>query len=274
MKKIELKNTETDKVVVSGEFNSLANALEHGAKTKIDMSCLSIPGENLNTAKLYKAKLNSSNLEGARLSGSSFVLAELHDVNLQDASLKCASFVQVQAERVNLQRANCRNANFQNANLQFSNLQGADLRYADMRHARLENADLRGAKTHGTCFEDAWLSGALLDPFLVARLTVLPEGDIIVWKRCRQDVIAKLLVPAQAKRSNSTSRKCRSEYVITLELFGDLEETNTATSIRDLHTTYTVGETTRCDSWDEDRWTECSGGIHFFLTRLESERFA
>jgi hypothetical protein len=28
----------------------------------------------------------------------------------------------------------------------------------------------------------------------------------------------------------------------------------------------------RCDKWNEDRWIECGGGIHFFLTRIEAER--
>jgi hypothetical protein len=26
----------------------------------------------------------------------------------------------------------------------------------------------------------------------------------------------------------------------------------------------------RCDTWNEDRWTECGGGIHFYLTREEA----
>lgn len=34
---------------------------------------------------------------------------------------------------------------------------------------------------------------------------------------------------------------------------------------------YRVGKTVRCDTWCEDRWQECAGGIHFFLTRAEAE---
>ena len=34
---------------------------------------------------------------------------------------------------------------------------------------------------------------------------------------------------------------------------------------------YEVGEITHADSWDEDRWNECSHGIHFFLTQEEAE---
>jgi hypothetical protein len=36
---------------------------------------------------------------------------------------------------------------------------------------------------------------------------------------------------------------------------------------------YRVGEVVRCDVWNEDRWVECGGGIHFFLTRKEAELY-
>ena len=36
-------------------------------------------------------------------------------------------------------------------------------------------------------------------------------------------------------------------------------------------TEYKVGQTVCCDEWDDDRWNECSGGIHHFITRAEAE---
>jgi hypothetical protein len=36
---------------------------------------------------------------------------------------------------------------------------------------------------------------------------------------------------------------------------------------------YQVGATVYPDSWDEDRWNECSHGIHFFITRKEAEEY-
>ena len=36
---------------------------------------------------------------------------------------------------------------------------------------------------------------------------------------------------------------------------------------------YRVGETVRPDAWGGDRWVECAGGIHFFLTRYEAENY-
>jgi len=29
----------------------------------------------------------------------------------------------------------------------------------------------------------------------------------------------------------------------------------------------------KCDKWDKERFNECSGGIHFFITREEAENY-
>ena len=45
-------------------------------------------------------------------------------------------------------------------------------------------------------------------------------------------------------------------------------------SLYDGKTEYRKGQIVKCDRWEEDRWKECGGGIHFFLTREEAEAFA
>ena len=76
-------------------------------------------------------------------------------------------------------------------------------------------------------------------------------------------------VPEDAKRSNATGRKCRFEFVDVLELFGG----HVGISQHDKKTEYRVGQRVICDKWDDNRWNECSGGIHAFLTRIEAENF-
>jgi hypothetical protein len=76
-----------------------------------------------------------------------------------------------------------------------------------------------------------------------------------------------LLIPQKARRSNATGRKCRAEYAKVLRVFGATE----GISQYDDKVVYHKGETVRCDTWNEDRWTECGGGIHFYLTRIEAE---
>ena len=76
-------------------------------------------------------------------------------------------------------------------------------------------------------------------------------------------------VPSKARRSNSTGRKCRAEYVKVL----DVVRAEVGVSNHDGKTEYRKGKIVRCDKWEEDRWVECGGGIHFFITRFEAENY-
>ena len=157
-------------------------------------------------------------------------------------------------------------ANLQGAYLQRADLQGADLRGADLRGANLQGAYLRGAYLRG-----ADLQGAENVPdYVVATTSILPdEGDIIGWKKCKNGVIVKLLIKNGTKRSNAIGRKCRAEKAKVLDVIGG----DIGVSYYNNKTTYITGKTVKCDKWDEDRWNECGGGIHFFITRHEAEQY-
>ena len=45
------------------------------------------------------------------------------------------------------------------------------------------------------------------------------------------------------------------------------------TSNRDPSFIYRVGELVSVDDFDEDRWNECSTGIHFFINRQEAVEY-
>ena len=48
------------------------------------------------------------------------------------------------------------------------------------------------------------------------------------------------------------------------------EEYTDVASDRDSNFVYKVGEIVEVKNYDEDRWNECSTGIHFFITRDEA----
>jgi len=100
-----------------------------------------------------------------------------------------------------------------------------------------------------------------------AQTSIVSEGNVVGWKKCQGNVIVKLLIPQKARRSNATGRKCRAEYAQVLRVFGATE----GISIHDGKTVYRKGEIVTCDSWNENRFVECGGGIHFYLTRIEAE---
>jgi hypothetical protein len=142
------------------------------------------------------------------------------------------------------------------ADLDGANLYGANLSGADLTRANLSGADLYGANN--------------IPDLAAAEASIVPEhGQLTGWKKCKNDVLVRLLVGKNARRSNATGRKCRAEYVKVLEVVG----AEAGISQHDNKTEYRVGKIVRCDKWEENRWIECGGGIHFFLTRIEAEKY-
>ena len=178
----------------------------------------------------------------------------------------------------NLYRADLQRANLQEADLQGADLQGAFLYGADLRGANLYGADLRGAHLYGANLQEAELRGATNIPKIVeSQLMVCPEeGSFIGWKKCG-DYIIKLLIPEDAKRSSATTRKCRcskAEVLAIQEIDGNSSSLISYDHFAYDHVTnYTIGKTVYPDSFDEDRWNECSHGIHFFITRQEAVEY-
>ena len=208
----------------------------------------------LRSADLSDADLSAANLRGADLSAADLRSADLSDADLSGADLRCADLSA---------------ADLRDADLHGANLRGADLRCADLSAADLRDADLHGAN----------LRGANLSELTVAQTSILPdEGDIIGWKKAitldGAPIIVKLLIPADAQRSNATGRKCRASTARVLDLQdkqgNSLPPDTTAYSSYDPDFTYQKGETVHVEDFDTNRWDECAPGIHFFITRIEA----
>ncbi len=151
-----------------------------------------------------------------------------------------------------------------------ANLRGANLYGADLRGANLYGANLRGANLYSANLCGANLCGAKEIPVIAAaQASILPDGSLIGWKKCAGGVIVKLSIPADSRRSNATGRKCRCEFADVLDVIGS----TAGISQHDPSVTYTAGHRVTCDVWCEDRWQECAGGIHFFITRAEAEAY-
>ena len=145
-----------------------------------------------------------------------------------------------------------------------ANLEDANLGGANLGGANLRGADLRGAYLRGANYNECTAFFALQCP---------EEGDFIAWKKVKTCIV-KLLIPADAQRSSATSRKCRASKAHVLAIYDkDGNDKESVVSDSYVTTTYTVGEDVLPDCWDDDRWNECSHGIHFFITRREAELY-
>ena len=161
-------------------------------------------------------------------------------------------------------------ANLSSADLSGADLRSADLGGADLGGADLGGADLGGADLGGANLRSANLRSAINAELAFAQASIVPDhGPLFVWKKCQNNVLVRLFIPSKARRSNATGRKCRAERAKVLEVIGaevGISQSNSSF-------VYKTGEWVRADKWDEDRWNECSGGIHFFLTRVEAEKY-
>ena len=118
-----------------------------------------------------------------------------------------------------LSGANLSGADLSGANLSGADLSGANLIRADLRGVDLRGVDLHGADLHGANLHGANLSGAKNAEYAEAITCITPQGALIGWKNLKNNLIAKLEIPANAKRSNATRRKCRAEFAVVLAIY-------------------------------------------------------
>ena len=224
-----------------------------------------LSGADLRGTDLRGVNLRGANLGGANLGGADFSYANLGDANLGDADLDGANL-----SHAYLRGANLRGAYLRGAYLRGANLGGADFSYANLGDADLGDADLDGANLSHAYLRGANLGGAMYNETTAFVALQCPEeGSFVGWKKCNNNVIVKLLIPEDAQRSSSTSRKCRASKAIVLEVIG----AEKAISTHDETFVYEVGKEVVPDSFDDDRWKECSHGICFFITRKEAEDY-
>ncbi len=164
------------------------------------------------------------------------------------------------AEGADLRCADLRDAYLRDAYLGGAHLRDADLGGADLGGANLRDADLRGA----------YLGGAKEIPYIP--FACPSDGAFIGWKKVHGKLV-KLQIPEDARRCSATTQKCRCDKALVLAIT-DLDGSNPIEEIentaREHHVTYKVGELALPDSFDEDRWNECSNGIHFFINKQDA----
>ena len=242
MIKIQIKNRWFGSVIFEyeKENNTIKDTLIEAIKGGADLR-----GANLRGADLRGANLTDANLIGADLIG-----ADLRGANLTDANLRGADLI---------------GANLRGANLIGADLIGANLTDADLIGANLTDANLRGANLIG-----ANLTDAKEIPYVP--MACPSDGAFIGWKKVCGNLI-KLEIPEDARRCSATSRKCRCDKAKVLSVWNmrlEEEVSEVVNHAYNQETLYKVGEMVYPDSFDEDRWKECSNGIHFFINKQDA----
>ena len=251
---------------------------------RADLREADLRGADLLNAVLHGANLYNAYLHYAVLGGADLSRADLRGVDLRGADLRNADLRDANLRGADLRYADLRGSDLRNAYLCCANLRGAyllnaDLRGTDLRSAVLSGADLSGSDLSGALLSEAHLCNAdLRDTKNVPYIPMVcpEEGDFIGWKKAdgnKDKVIVKLRIPSDAKRSSATTRKCRcskAEVIAIYNLDGTEAEEITCHSDYDNSFIYEVGKTVEVTDFNEDRWSECAKGIHFFISRQEA----
>lgn len=250
----------------------------------IDLSWADLSGANLCGANLRKARFVGANLTGADLRradlmGANLMWANLTNADLRIADLMRADLVQANLENSELIGANLRGANLSEANLRCTDFGKADLMSVNFALANLSGANLMGAELIGADLRGADLIGAkYFVPYVCPE-----EGSFIAWKKAignnleeHHPVIVKLQIPEDAHRSSATTSKCRASKAVVMDiqsLEGESLEDAVACSMYDPDFIYETEKTVESIGFDENRFNECSSGIHFFMTRQEAVHY-
>lgn len=207
------------------------------------------------------------------------------------------------------------NVSFEDYTGEIVNLEGADFRGCDLSSAEfcycnLYGADFTGANLEGCEFIDCYfgdapvLKGAenicarkpkspyyhknylqfysIFDikmPLETVGQELIVYKILLVWNDDEkfEVAIAKLLVPADAKRIVFKDSKCRCEKAKVLDIYSIDKTRHFAygfSCMYDKHFKYTVGEEVCADRFDEDAKLVCTHGIHFFLTEEEAVEYS
>lgn len=252
---IKIKNTKGEVIYTSKSAKTTKDAVQEAVKNNVSLVKADLRNLDLRGANLSRAKLDLANISGANLSFSEFDFASLKSVDFSNSILCGATLCYSSLRSAILENTNLGATNLRGANLRWANLSGANLEYAT-----LYNADLKGAEIENIKINECTTFFCQSCP---------SEGSFIGWKAA-SSYIVKLLITEDAKRSSATTYYCRCSKAKVLDIQsidGQSLNMKEVPSNHDSSFIYEVGKTVEVEDFDDDRWSEHSTGIHFFMSR-------
>ena len=213
-------------------------------------------------------------------------LLNLRDMELSDADLSgwdlswvdfsLTSFHRVSFDHADMHRCAVENALFDDCSFRGTNFCQANLKGAAMRYDDLSRADISGANLFSAVLEHANLTGIISDENTKFFRLYCPEkGAFLGYKKCFNNRLVQLLIPADAKRTSATMNSCRCSKakVLSIKSFDYKEEYDEAWSLVDENFVYRKGQWVEVPDFNEDRWMDSTTGIYCWLTREEAKAY-
>lgn len=203
-------------------------------------------------------KMENVDLRGWDLSYVDFSLCIFKNVCFDGADMSHGSVKNALFDHCSLRGVNFEKSNLQSAAMRFNDLTGANIKGANLFAAVLEHAKLDDIE-----YDDETRFFELYCP---------KEGAFLGYKKCFNNRLVQLLIPADAKRTSATMNSCRCSKakVLTIKSFDYKEQYEEAWSLVDENFVYRKGQWVEVLDFNEDRWQDSTTGIHFWMTREEA----
>ena len=201
---------------------------------------------------------------------------DLENFNLSDMDFSHSNFIGVNLSNVNFCSSQLVNVLLDDCDLQNANLKNANLERASLRRANLTGVDISGARLYAAVLENAILDDIIFDDNTKNFRIHCPEkGAFIAYKKGLNNLIVKLLIPSDARRVSSTMNCCRCDKAKVLEIknFEGTKFFDEAWSTVAEGFCYKLGEWVYAENFNEDRWYDSTGGIHFWMTEEEAKAY-
>ena len=227
-----------------------------GNFTNMDLRGVDFKGRNL----------TSVNFKDANLEGACFIDAILVNANFEGANLKNTDFSCANAWGANFNETNCQNVVFLSANLTEASFEGADLAEASFAQANLTEASL----------EDANIITAEFDNTIGIYPVCPTHGSFTGWTIGEDeegnDYVVMVSIPTWAQRSSGTTRKCRADAAIAVDI-QNLEwdpVIGVAPKLKHRNIKFTVGKSVHDNHFETDRFKVSSTDIYFWISKEEA----
>ena len=210
-----------------------------------------------------------------------FAESEIWDMDLTGMDLSNMDFTLCSFQNTTLCGVSFADSTVENALFDGCSLRGADFRNACMitgsfRYCDMRECNICGANLYGAVLEHADLADIVSDDKTQwFRLHCPEKGAFLGYKKCVNDRMVQLLIPADARRTSATLPSCRCDKakVLTIKSFDYQENFDEAWSLVDENFVYRKGEWVEVKNFNEDRWQDSTTGIHFWLTRAEAQAY-
>lgn len=263
------------------ENNTIKRTVEAAIKAGASLKRINLRGADLTNITLENVDLTYADFTGSDLSLATISHATCTNALFTDATLVASIISHSFFNSTCFKEALLINSQFEYTSLRFVNfttvqLGGALFRFCNCDHSIFDNVDLCTTRFFMTDLSKVDFSKAEQEPYIP--LACPSSGAFIGWKTIRDhklqhSYLIQLLIPEDAKRCSAASNKCRCDKakVLSIENLQTHELINSVTNKNQPFVlTYKVGEMVYPNEFDDNRWNECSHGIHFFINKQEA----